>query len=260
MNFLNALGNLFGIGGDNPMGAAAGLPGVPAPAMPGAPPFSGQGGQAATLQGQPNMLGNLSLPDMSGVQSDLNMMRAQDAAAMAPKHSGGGFKNVLGMLGDALLQANGHEPIYAPHKKQQQLGESLAGYLGGDNPQLADILRADPSTGVALWNAMRKPDIPAEAQDFKYYQGLPADQRSQYERYLQLTHPGMNAPLSLGANDTYVPAGAPGNPTGGAGASMPFAATPEEARKYPPGTTINTPYGVKRVPGGATASPSPTFP
>ena len=86
-----------------------------------------------------------------------------------------GWKNVLGMIGDALLSANGRQPIYGPRvqqmrqaEQQAQLGQSIANYLGNTDAGLAQIFAADPNAGMALYKMKHPEDTPATALQRNY--------------------------------------------------------------------------------------------
>lgn len=164
-----------------------------------------------------------------------------------------GLGNVLGRIGDALLVANGQQPIYANTIRNQKLGQELGNYLGSSDQALAQVFQTDPEVGLKLYEYKHPAsEVPADLKEYAAYANMSGPDRAQYERFLELTHPGMNAPITLGANDQYLPGGQ----------SIPTVNTPEEAMKYPPGTVVKRSSDGKMftVPGGATASPSPTFP
>lgn len=92
-----------------------------------------------------------------------------------------GWKNVLGMIGDALLSANGRQPIYGPRvqqmrqaEQQAQLGQSIANYLGNTDAGLAQIFAADPNAGMALYK-MKHPEAAPGTElqkDYEYLKGI----------------------------------------------------------------------------------------
>lgn len=79
-------------------------------------------------------------------------------AQMTPRQEDSGLRRFLGNLGDAILTANGGEPIYQRSVERRQMGDMLAQYLGSGNGNegLATIFREDPETGMMLYNAMRE--------------------------------------------------------------------------------------------------------
>lgn len=178
-------------------------------------------------------------------------------AAPQPRqqHKGLGFRNVLGILGDSILQAHGRQPIYGPMHEKQQLQGALQNFLTDPDGAIQALMQVDAPTAISLYKMVHPAtETPASLREFQYYQKMPADQRGSYEKFLQLTHPGMMAPITLPQNATL-------EMPGQSGGDMPFVNTPEEARKYPAGTSVRTPYGVYQVPGGASpSSGSPTFP
>lgn len=163
---------------------------------------------------------------------------------------GSPIRNFLGALGDALLVSQGHQPLYQQRVKQQRLSSALSGYLGDIDPGLGAIMEADPETGFALWKAKHPAsEVPAALKEFEYYKGLQGGDRSSYENFLKLTHPGMMSPVTLGANDTIEGGGVPD--AGEVTATNP--ATGEKVR-------LNPQSGQWEPMGGQTASPSGPFP
>jgi hypothetical protein len=163
---------------------------------------------------------------------------------------GGAIGNVLGRIGDALLVANGQQPMYAPRQQSRRLSQALSNYLGNMEPGMADIFAADPETGLALYKAQHpSTETPAALKEFEYYKGLQGPDRSSYEQFLKLTHPGMMSPITLGPNDSY--------DDGSHAAGETTATNPQTGEKV----RFNPSTGAWEPMGGATAStPSPTFP
>lgn len=101
--------------------------------------------------------------------------------------------------------------MYAPQHAQRmaeanqmQMGQQLSNYLGalGANPALLGIVQNYPELGLQLFQASQKQeDLPSDVRSFNYYNKLPQDQRPAFEKYLQLTHPGMSTPVVLGPYD-----------------------------------------------------------
>lgn len=79
----------------------------------------------------------------------------QAAPAAAPKKRGG-VRDFLGKLGDAMMVANGGEPLYEQRLREERIGGALAQYLGTNDPALAEILRTDPRAGIELYK-LRQP-------------------------------------------------------------------------------------------------------
>jgi hypothetical protein len=182
-----------------------------------------------------------------------------------PRHGllsgSGGIRDFLGFLGDALLVSSGHAPIYQTRMRQKKLGSALSQYLGSSDPMLASIFETDPETGLALYK-MQHPasEIPQGVKEFQYYNKMQGPERTAFEKFLQLTHPTMGAPVTLGPTDTIEYPGGSGG--GGAPSDVPTVSSAQEAiSKYPPGTIVQSPDGRKfKVPGGPTAAPSGNFP
>lgn len=198
--------------------------------------------------------------------------RAPAAAAPAAAPQSGGLGNALrgifGALGDGLLAQAGRSPIYTPamleEQKRQRLGSSLSQYLGDTDPMLGQIFQADPETGVALYK-MRHPAEPDFLRDMRaagidptteqgqslvaaHFGKQPAAGIAEYQYYQQ--HGG-TLPFGDFLRILHPPAGGSLEETAGAPAgNAPFVNSPDEARNYPPGTLVNTPYGHYRVPGG----------
>lgn len=111
-----------------------------------------------------------------GTQSQQQAQAPQQPAMPAKKR--GGVRDFLGKLGDALLVANGGEPLYQRKLEEEALGESLAQYLGMNDPALAEILRRDPRTGVELYKLRQ----PKAAEQTALMQNI---------EYLRKLNPGM---------------------------------------------------------------------
>lgn len=159
-DFLGDLGSVFGSPmGQPPAGALgqlpAGLPGIISGFGGGT--WNADGSQATPVD-QGDQLGQMPF--------EMAMMERQ-APMQQQKRPGGGLlsflgnsgtRDTLGQIGDYLLQANDMAPIYAPQKArrdQQQVGEQLAQYLGTGDEALANIIRTDPQTGMALLKMKR---------------------------------------------------------------------------------------------------------
>lgn len=104
------------------------------------------------------------IDQMGGVNQVLaqnSELARQQQAIERPKKRGGGIGNFLGRLGDALLIANGVEPMYEPRQRQKRMGEALS-QMFGDNPMLAQIMRDDPETGLEIVKMMKPGKEPEE--------------------------------------------------------------------------------------------------
>jgi hypothetical protein len=200
------------------------------------------------------------LPDAtSGIQAALAQNQALHQQQIAQQSAGprvfgsSGLANFLGRLGDALLVGTGHDPIYAPmlkdreaESRKQHLGTALANYLGDSDSALAEIFRADPEVGIDLYKIQHPAsEVPSGLKEFQYYQGLDPTTRAAYEKFLQITHPAMMAPITLGPNDTY-------DPGGGATAAdgLPTVSDQASYDAVPAGGKYKDPQGNIRTKGG----------
>lgn len=68
-----------------------------------------------------------------------------------------GFRRFLGNLGDALLVANGGQPLYQQRQQRRQMSALLSRYMAPTDPALAEIFAQDPETGMALLR-MKQPE------------------------------------------------------------------------------------------------------
>lgn len=130
-----------------------------------------------------NALGSYqpSMPDSSGIvnalaQNALQAQPQQTPQVPAPQHHGG-LRNVLDRIGDALLMANGAEPIHAMRAQQKQqaamlaqLGPTIQNYLGDTDAGLAAIFAKSPEAATALYK-MKHGDTnagPADVQEYNF--------------------------------------------------------------------------------------------
>lgn len=126
--------------------------------------FLGQPGSPAAPVG--NSL--LAMPQAAPQQAKPAGKPTQSAPPSAPPLArDSGLRRFLGNLGDALLTANGGEPLYRQAQERRQLGAQLSQYLGADNPELAAIMAENPEAGMALFNAnlAQKQQIRSEGRD-----------------------------------------------------------------------------------------------
>ena len=228
------LSGLLG-GGDPAMAGAAGM--GAAPAMPPMPHMS--------EQGIPNVMGGI------------NQSLAQNQQVGQRRASGGGgFRNVLGIIGDALLINSGHAPIYGPAMQQRRRGEALANALGQLEPGMAELFATDPGVALQVYK-MKHPDAkepPGMVQEYQWRQHLPENERGDYDKYVRSRQFNpFGAPITLGPNDIYEPGGG-GAPEATGGEIT--ATNPETGAKV----RFNQQSGQWEPAGGATDQPSPTFP
>jgi hypothetical protein len=185
------------------------------------------------------------LPDY-GAQAAQSVAAAQQAYASRPH----GLGNILGRIGDALLQANGIAPIHQAELDRQQTQTALQGFLQDPNAAIQALMQVNAPEGIKLYTALHPPsETPEGVKEFNYYNSLPPEQKPGFEKFLQLTHPGMMAPLTLDRDATVqMPS------------SIPQVMDQKSYDAVPVGSQYLTPDGHIRVKGGATASPSRTFP
>jgi hypothetical protein len=193
-----------------------------------------------------------NVPDGSPIAQAL-VNNAVLGQQQAQQHQPSKFRNFLGALGDALMVGNGGKPLYRERQQQQQLGSIVGQFLGADDSALAPIFAINPEVGAELYK-IRHPasETPAELKEFEYYQGLDPTNRPAYEKFLQLTHPGFMAPITLpeqGAKIDYP------------GASNAPEVTDQAGYDALPNGATYTSGGKTYVKGGQSgASPAATFP
>lgn len=192
---------------------------------------------------------DVSLPDYT---SQLNQAFAQADQAAQQHHST--LRNVLGAIGDALLIGNGVQPLYHQQQQQNQLATDMTNYLGDNNAALADAFRVNPTVAAEMFKYMHPAsEVPQSVKEFDYYNGLPTDRQAAFEKFLQLTHPGLMAPVTVEPGSTVQQPGA---------SSVPVVKTQSDYDALPPGATYQDTrgnYGVKGGKGGQTAGPSGNF-
>jgi len=121
------------------------------------------GGQMQPAGGIPGFAGGMinpqqMVPGMGGLEQSLAQNQAlgqQRQRQVNPDHIKPNFANVLGLIGDAVRGFKGQPATYGPamqqRQRQAQMGDALANYLGNNDAALAEIMRADPETGMALY-------------------------------------------------------------------------------------------------------------
>lgn len=234
MAFLNFLGNSA-----NPLEAlmAGASPGFAGGAFGGQPAIEGMGGLEQSLA--------------------QNQALAQQRQQMQPPKQKLGIGEIIGLIGDAARGWKGQEPVYGPRmqerRKQQSRNAALSNYLDDPEGAIRALFAAgDPETALAVMKARQGGEPPAFVQEYQYRQGLPEDQRKEYDAYAQARkfNP-YGAPLVLNPGDVFEGGGPQGAP------EAPQTATnPETGEKV----QFNPQSGQWEPVGGASASPAPTFP
>lgn len=108
---------------------------------------------------------NMPLGNPSGPRRD-----ALDAMVPAPvqqRHGNGlGFKDILGILGDSILQAHGRQPIYGPLHEKRQLQGALQNFLTDPDSAIQALMKVDAPTAINLYKMVHptkaEPDIVVE--------------------------------------------------------------------------------------------------
>lgn len=157
-------------------------PYTPAPALEGAPMLPQEVEPIeVTAPRQPG----LSLPQLMNTKA---LGNAQKAAEIAPERKGmfgvkGTLRDVLGILGDALLVGSGNKPVYFPGRQQEKIADAYAGFTGagGKTPeeiatnQQAALERLAATPGGAelaqkAWNDMQANQVrQAQAESLGSY-------------------------------------------------------------------------------------------
>jgi len=189
------------------------------------------------------------LPDYAA-QANASIAQAQQQAQSHPSK----LRNFLGALGDAFSVGSGGQPSYRNKIQAAQLASAVGQYLGDPSSALAQIMQINPEAGIDLYKAIHPAsEVPAALKEWDAYQKLPADQQAAFIKFRQALDPQIMSPVTIGAYDTVQ--GLPGAD------NLPSVSSPDEAMKLAPGTRFRLPDGrIGTVPGGATASPSRTFP
>ena len=94
-----------------------------------------------------------SSPDYRGQVS--GNIQAPQADITGPAHKGmfgvkGGLRDALGVLGDAFLLQAGRDPMYAPARKNERIGDVLQGYGVDPVAAINEISAIDPAAGMKL--------------------------------------------------------------------------------------------------------------
>lgn len=142
MNFLNllpslgqALPALLG-GGQDPSAL------LPPPG--GSPGFAGGHFGGARQAPQIDM--------MSGINQALASNQAQQPTQKPGRIPGTPkpFLHALGMIGDALIQWRGGQPVYQPWVRQQQTSAAMGNYLDDPEGAIRALMAVDPQTAIQL--------------------------------------------------------------------------------------------------------------
>lgn len=137
------------------------------------------------------------------MQGDGSALPQQQAAPPA-YHAPHGIKAFLGALGDALLAGSGGKPVYRDYVDEQRQNSALSGFLTDPDQAIQQLMQVDPKLGIALYSQVHpKSEVPQGVREYDYYNKLPVGEKPAFEKFLQLTHPGMMAPITLGPTDTY---------------------------------------------------------
>jgi hypothetical protein len=218
----------------------------------------GQGGEPHAAGSVPGFAGGEFGP--RGMIFDL----PHPAAAQPRSEGPSKFRNTLGAVGDALLVATGEKPMYRERMMQRRLGDAVGNYLGNTDAALAEIFRADPETGLALYKAKHgASEQPSIAKEVDYYRSIG---RNDLADQLLEKH-AQGAPLISNNGDgtfTIVPQAMirqpGGTPQGGTQAPSPTIDSQEAYDALPPGAHYRDSQGNEGVKGGPTAAaPSGDF-
>lgn len=197
------------------------------------------------------------IPGMGGIEQAL----AQNATMrpQQPSRPKLGVGDWIGLLGDAVRGFKGQDPVYGPRmqeqRKQQTRNNALANYLDDPEGAIRALFAAgDPETALAVMKARQGGEPPAFVQEFEYRDRLDPERRKAYDDYAAARkfNP-YGAPLVMNQGDRYIP-------SGGEQDGLPQVSDQATYDAVPPGAQYVTPDGNIRTKGGATASPSPTFP
>lgn len=180
-----------------------------------------------------------------------------------------GVRHFLGVLGDALLTGAGGEPIYGPSVERAEMGEALAGYLGGTDEALAEIMRRDPATGFALLKMKMESAPEAQSptalqQNIEYLRrlnpGMSDEQLAEVAQYAIAAprmygspemgwQPDPNYPFARGGGSEDTPAG-----------DIPAVSDEATYAAIPPGAQYRDPDGnIRTKPGDAGGNASGGF-
>lgn len=256
------LADLLGmLSGDNPIGLVP-----PRPAYGGyqfGPPQGAPQGSGVVMETPPDVYAALK----AGQGSQAMPQAASAMPAAMPKPQGHGLfsgglgadsplRNLLGAIADALSVSQGRQPYYHQELQQRRSRSAVGKYLGDVDPELAGLLGSglDSETALGLYK-IRHPasEVPAGLKEFLYYQRLQGGDRTAFENFLKLTHPGMMAPVTLGANDTIEGGGVPSDD------GIPSVSDEAGYNALPSGAKFRDPQGNVRTKGGQTAQPSGGF-
>lgn len=208
------------------------------------------GNDTQTFGGGANPDGTMSLA------GDPNTAMLGEMPVAPRKQKGLGFRNVLGIIGDSILQGHGRQPIYGPLHEKKQIQGALQNFLTDPDGAIQALMEVDAPAAISLYRTVHPAnEVPAAMKEWQAYQGMSPEDRAQFLKFRQSLSPQIMSPITLGPNDTYeAPGGAPAD-------SVPTINSQAEYDALPPGARYRDSQGnpgIKR--GGATASPSQTFP
>lgn len=145
MAFLNFLGGLSGGGGIDPTNLLRLL----------------SGAQDQGIGLDPSTVANHSIdPSLTANLPSVTPQQPQQ------QHKGLGFRNVLGIIGDSILQGHGRQPIYGPLHEKRQLQGALQNFLTDPDGAIQALMQVDAPTAISLYKMVHptkaEPDIIAE--------------------------------------------------------------------------------------------------
>lgn len=145
----------------NPFGDQGNLPPYVIPMNAAADPTITVTGQPVKDQNTPATLntGMAALLPAQGAPATQNDIDSTQKLQGLPEHKGmfgvkGTLRNVIGMIGDALLVGSGMKPIYAPIRRREELGDRMIGFNSENDQDIRDsisrVTAYDPEAGAAL--------------------------------------------------------------------------------------------------------------
>ncbi|TXH13746.1 MAG: hypothetical protein E6R03_10765 [Hyphomicrobiaceae bacterium] len=113
-------------------------------------------GQQQQESAPANML-PIPLEGIRGKTATPDQIKAGKPLEGLPAHKGlfgvkGTLRNVIGMLGDALLTGSGMKPIYAPIRQRENLSDAMTAYASNPLEAINRVMAVDPEYGRQLYN------------------------------------------------------------------------------------------------------------